>query len=83
MPLVHASGDEQVTTRRRRAARKIKPEYARAYFNRGVAFNAQNKTENAIADYRKAIECEHLYAEAYLNLAFDLEYAEGAFAEAD
>ncbi|MCL4862572.1 MAG: tetratricopeptide repeat protein [Caldilineaceae bacterium] len=48
---------------------ELKPDYAEAYNNRGSAYNAQNKWEEAIVDFTKVIELRpDLAAIAYYNL---------------
>ena len=41
-----------------RKAIAIDPNYATAYFHRGVAYYEKGDKEQAIADYRKALEIE-------------------------
>jgi len=45
----------------------LNPEYAEAYYNRGVAYGESGKVEEAIADYTKAVELNPESAEAYYN----------------
>ena len=52
---------------------QLKPDYAKAYYNRGLAYDHQGKYSKAIADYNRAIQLKPDYAEAYNNrgLAYD------------
>jgi tetratricopeptide (TPR) repeat protein len=47
----------------------IKPDYARAYNNLGVALHSQKKLDQAVDCFRKAINIKPDYAEACDNLA--------------
>ena len=47
----------------------LKPNFADAYFNMGVALNDQGKMEEAIKAYNKAISLKPNYADAYYNMA--------------
>ena len=49
---------------------ELDPKDAKAYFNRGHAYNELNKYKEAIADYTKAIELDPKYAHAYFNRGF-------------
>ena len=49
-------------------ALKIKPDYAEAYYNMGLALKEQGKVEEAIDAYKKAISIKPDYAEAYNNM---------------
>ena len=51
-----------------RKAIKIKPDYASAYNNLGVAFNELGKDQKAINYFQKAIKINSNYANAYNNL---------------
>ncbi|MHC4202919.1 MAG: tetratricopeptide repeat protein [Planctomycetota bacterium] len=44
---------------------EIKPDHAKAYYHRGLAYANNYEYHRAIADYTKAIELEPDYAEAY------------------
>ena len=46
---------------------RLKPDYAEAYYNRGVAKSDLGRHEQAIADYDEAIRLKPDYAEAYSN----------------
>ena len=48
---------------------RLKPDYAQAYNNRGLAYSLQSKSQmpNAIADYSQAIQLRPAYARAYNN----------------
>ena len=46
---------------------RLKPDYARAYNNRGAAKHELGRHEDAIADYNEAIRLKPDYAEAYRN----------------
>ena len=46
---------------------RLKPDYATAYSNRGVAKNDLGRHDEAIADYDEAIRLKSDYAEAYSN----------------
>ncbi|MDR3207349.1 MAG: tetratricopeptide repeat protein, partial [Oscillospiraceae bacterium] len=46
---------------------ELKSNYAKAYFNRGIAYDETHQKEKAIVDYSKAIELKSDYAKAYLN----------------
>jgi predicted O-linked N-acetylglucosamine transferase (SPINDLY family) len=58
--------DEAVACYRR--ALELKPDYAEAHSNLGVALNDQRKLEAAVACYRRALELKPDYAEAHGNL---------------
>jgi Flp pilus assembly protein TadD len=49
-----------------------KPDDAAAHFQRGYAFTAMQKVDEARAEYQKAIELNPKLAEAYLNLGLTL-----------
>jgi tetratricopeptide (TPR) repeat protein len=60
---------------------KLKPDYAEAYYNRGLTYNYQGNYTAAIADYNQAIKLKPDYAEAYNNRG--LAYADqGNYTEA-
>ena len=46
----------------------IKPDYAEAYSNMGIALKDQGKLEEAIEAYNKALAIKPDYAEAYSNM---------------
>ena len=58
--------DEAVACYRR--ALELKPDYAGAHYNLGVALNDQGKLDEAVARYRRALELRPDYAEAQNNL---------------
>ena len=58
--------DEAIAACRR--AIEIKPDYADAYCNLGVALGMQGKLDEAIAAYRQAIEIKPDFAGTYTNL---------------
>ena len=49
-------------------ALKIKPDYAEAYYNMGVALNDKGDPEAAIESYKQALKIKPDYAEAYNNI---------------
>ena len=51
-----------------RQALSLKPDFAEAHNNLGVALRAQGKLDEAVASYRKAVSFKPDYAEAYNNL---------------
>ena len=51
---------------------RIKPDYAEAHINLGIALQAQGKPEEAIAAYRAAIRLKPDFAEAHNNLGLAL-----------
>lgn len=56
-------------------ATELDPEYATAYYNRGVVYDIQGNYEQAIADYTTAIALDPEYANAYYNrgLAYGIQ----------
>ena len=46
---------------------RLQPEYAEAYYNRGVLRSAQGDKEGALSDYSEAIRLQPEYAKAYNN----------------
>jgi tetratricopeptide (TPR) repeat protein len=54
---------------------EINPKNARAYYNRGIAYQSEGKYDEAISDYTQAIERNPRYAPAYANRG--LVYASG------
>ncbi len=56
-----------------RAAIRLKPDYAEAHINLGIALQDQGKLEEAIAEYRAAIRLKPDYAEAHYNLGLALK----------
>jgi serine/threonine-protein kinase len=59
-----------------------RPGFARAYYNRGIAFDDWGRTAEAIESYRAAVRFKLDSPMAHFNLALDLLYREGKFAEA-
>ena len=55
-----------------RKALEIKPDYAEAHNNLGVALAGRGQVDEAIAHYRKALEIKPDYAEAHNNLGIAL-----------
>jgi len=53
-------------------ALKIKPDYAEAYYNMGVALNDKGDPEAAIESYKQALKIKPDYAEAYNNMGVAL-----------
>ncbi len=51
----------------------IKPDYAEAYNNMGIALQEQGKLEEAIEAYNKALAIKPDYAEAYNNMGIALQ----------
>jgi len=49
---------------------EIDPEYARAYNNRGFAYDNYGEFDKAIADYTRAIAIDPYYTTAYYNRGF-------------
>ena len=47
---------------------KIKPDYAEAYYNMGVALKSKGNPEAAIDSYKQALKIKPNYAEAYYNM---------------
>jgi serine/threonine protein kinase/Flp pilus assembly protein TadD len=64
-----------------RRAEVARPGYTRASFNRAVLFDQQGRIDEAIEVYRQIIASDAEYAEAHYNLAHDLAYHKGRFAE--
>ena len=65
---------------------RLKPDYAEAYSNRGVAKSDLGRHDEAIADYDEAIRLKPDYAEVYSNLGDaknDLGWYEDAIADCD
>ena len=58
--------DEAVACYRR--ALELKPDYAEAHNNLGIALKDQGKLDEAVACYRRALELKPDYAEAHGNL---------------
>ena len=63
--------DDAVTTYKK--VLKIKPDYAEAHGNMGIAYKTLGKLEAAIVSYRDAIRLKPDYAEAHSNLAAALQ----------
>ena len=57
-----------------RQAISIKPDYAKAHSNLGVALQEQGKLDEAVAAYRHAISIKPDSAEVFSNLLFCLNY---------
>ena len=55
-----------------RKALEIKPDYAEAHNNLGIALAGRGRIDEAIAHYRKALEIKPNYAEAHNNLGIAL-----------
>ena len=55
-------------------ALKIKPDYAEAYYNMGIALKEKGDFELAIDSYKKAIEIKPDYIDAYFNMGNILKY---------
>ena len=53
-------------------ALKIKPDYAEAYYNMGVALNDQGNPEAAIESYKQVLKIKPVYVEAYNNMGVAL-----------
>ena len=67
-------------------ALEIKPDYAKAHSNRGLALKELQRLEEALASYNKAIQVSPNYAEAYSNrgnVLKDLQRLEEALASYD
>ena len=54
-------------------ALRIKPDYADAYYNMGVALNDKGDPEAAIESYKQALKIKPDYAEAYNNIGIVLK----------
>ena len=54
-------------------ALSIKPDYADAYYNLGIALQDQSKLEEAIEAYKKALSIKPDYADAYYNMGIALQ----------
>ena len=54
-------------------ALEIKPDYAEAYYNMGIALKDKGDTEAAIDSYKQALKIEPDYAEAYNNMGVALK----------
>ncbi|NQV99220.1 MAG: tetratricopeptide repeat protein, partial [Rhodospirillales bacterium] len=65
--------DECVTSYNK--AITIKPDYAEAHSNLGIALQALGKIKEAVTSYNKAISIKPDYAEAHSNLIFSLLYS--------
>jgi len=65
-----------------RRALEIKPEYAEAHCNLGVALQDLWQFEGALASYRRALEIKPDLAEAHSNLGVTLK-EQGRLAEAE
>ena len=61
----------------------LRPDYAKAHYNRGFALDMQGKTDEAVSSYRTAIKCDPTFALAHFNLAHDLYFEEGKLQEAE
>ena len=49
----------------------LRPDFAEAYCDRGVAYSKKRDCSSAIKDYSKAIELNPAYSEAYYNRSAD------------
>ena len=49
---------------------ELNPNYANAYYNRGISKHNLKDYNGAISDYNKAIEIDPNYANAYYNRGF-------------
>ena len=63
--------DEAVACYRR--ALELKPDFAEAHNNLGVALKEQGKLDEAVACYRRALELKPDFAEAHNNLGIALK----------
>jgi tetratricopeptide (TPR) repeat protein len=61
----------------------LRPAYARAHFNRGYLLDQLRRFDEARASYRWAILEKPDYAEPYYQIAHDLIYQEGRFADGE
>ena len=52
---------------------QLKPDYAEAYFNRGVVFQELGKLQKAVDSYNQAIKLKLDYAQAFNNLGLALQ----------
>jgi tetratricopeptide (TPR) repeat protein len=59
----------------------LSPRTAECYFNRALAFEALDRSEEAIRDYSRALELDSLFTDAALNLGIAL-FRAGRHAEA-
>ena len=55
-----------------RKALEIKPDYAEAHYNLGIALAGRGQIDEAIDHYRKALEIKPDYAKAHYNLGVAL-----------
>ena len=55
------------------AALRINPDYADAHYNLGVAYEQQDRTDEAIREYQAALRVNPDYADAHYNLGVDLQ----------
>jgi eukaryotic-like serine/threonine-protein kinase len=60
----------------------LRPGYARAHFNRAYLLDQMGRFDEAVDGYRSAIQYKSDYAEAFYQIAWDLLYQKGEFAEA-
>ena len=60
----------------------FRPGYARAHFNRAYLLDQMGRFDEAIDGYRSAIQYKPEYAEAFYQIAWDLLYQKGEFAQA-
>ena len=55
-------------------ALKIKPDYAEAYYNMGIALDNKGDLEASIKSYKQAIKLNPEYADAYNNMGFAMNH---------
>jgi serine/threonine-protein kinase len=61
----------------------LRPAYARAHFNRGYLLDQLRRFDEARASYHRAIYEKPDYPEPFYQIAYDLIYQEGKFADAE
>ena len=62
-------GDYKKTIESLDKAIEIKPNFAQAWYNKGITFSVMGLVQDEIDSYEKAIEIEPEYAEAWSNKA--------------